>query len=383
MAKKRKRSYGAGELVPPRKPGGLWGVRIRSASGKREYRGGFATRELAERVMAKRQADATADAFGLPVSREGGGTLGEYAVSFLARRKPSHAAHAEDEGRWKKHIAPAFGHLTPAEVDQGRIRAFVETKRAEGLAAGTVRIMVTLLSQLFEDLIEDKHATANPARGLPKKTLRLMQPDHDPKTTPFIERLADIERIYRELPEPLNVAYAIGAMAGLRTGEVFALRWRHVDLQARRIHVRESVKGPVKDKDSRIVPIIAGLLPVLSAWKLKSGGELVCPPMREDGDRVNKKTPGKHLARALKKLGLEREGLGWYEATRHTFASQWVINGGSIEKLKEVLGHYSVVVTERYAHLRVDLFNERDLAGFPLTLGAEAGQVLPLREPSR
>jgi hypothetical protein len=41
------------------------------------------------------------------------------------------------------------------------------------------------------------------------------------------------------------------------------------------------------------------------------------------------------------------------------------------------------VVTERYAHLRVDLFNERDLAGFPLTLGAEAGQVLPLREPSR
>lgn len=30
--------------------------------------------------------------------------------------------------------------------------------------------------------------------------------------------------------------------------------------------------------------------------------------------------------------------------------------GRSIEELKEILGHYSVVVTERYAHLRPDLF---------------------------
>jgi len=31
--------------------------------------------------------------------------------------------------------------------------------------------------------------------------------------------------------------------------------------------------------------------------------------------------------------------------------SQWVLNGGSIEKLKEILGHDSVVMTERYTHL--------------------------------
>jgi hypothetical protein len=42
-------------------------------------------------------------------------------------------------------------------------------------------------------------------------------------------------------------------------------------------------------------------------------------------------------------------------------AAWWVLSGGSIEKLKEILGHYSVVITERYAHLRVDLFLARDL----------------------
>jgi site-specific recombinase XerD len=35
--------------------------------------------------------------------------------------------------------------------------------------------------------------------------------------------------------------------------------------------------------------------------------------------------------------------------------------GRSIEELKELLGHYSLIMTERYAHLRPDLFTARDL----------------------
>ena len=54
--------------------------------------------------------------------------------------------------------------------------------------------------------------------------------------------------------------------------------------------------------------------------------------------------------------------------TRHTFASQWVMNGGSIEKLKEILGHSTVQVTERYAHLRTDLFDQRELGTIALDL---------------
>lgn len=80
--------------------------------------------------------------------------------------------------------------------------------------------------------------------SLPRSVRRLATPTHDPRTTPFVEQLADVKRIYLKLPSPLNSAYAIGALAGLRTGEVFALRCEHVDLAARRIHVRESVKGP-------------------------------------------------------------------------------------------------------------------------------------------
>jgi hypothetical protein len=74
------------------------------------------------------------------------------------------------------------------------------------------------------------------------------------------------------------------------------------------------------------------------------------------------------LRAALKQLGLERDGLGWYEATRHTFASQWVLAGNSIEKVSVILGHWSVTQTEVYAHLRPDLFSTDDLATIAVDL---------------
>lgn len=81
---------------------------------------------------------------------------------------------------------------------------------------------------------------------------------------------------------------------------------------------------------------------------------------------------------ALAKLDLARPGLGWYEATRHTFASQWVMAGRSIEELKEILGHYSVVVTERYAHLRPDLFAAGAHQALSVDLSATGNDVVEM-----
>lgn len=392
MAKRqRKRQYGSGTVVPPATPGGTWAIRLRVGK-QRRYEGGISTRELAERALAKVQADGDAKALGLPVAPGTAGAVGDYATPFLARRKVTHAEHSTSTGTWRKHLGPAFDTLLPRDVDHGTIRRYIEGKLAAGLAPGTVRIHVALLSSLFEELVEDSVVSKNPARGLPKRLVNLMRPSHDPRTTPFVERLSDVQRIYAGLPEPLNVAYAIGAFAGLRTSEVFGLRWRHVDLATRRMHIREQ-RGlgkngkarTLKDKESRIVPVLDALLPVLTRWKLERGGEgdaVVIPPLRADGEYIAKSTPGKYLRATLAELGLQRPGLGWYEATRHTFASQWVMSGGSIEKLKEILGHHSVVVTERYAHLRVDLFTAKDLATIPVVLQDTPARVVRLERES-
>jgi hypothetical protein len=78
---------------------------------------------------------------------------------------------------------------------------------------------------------------------------------------------------------------------------------------------------------------------------------------------------------------LELPKMTWYQATRHTFASQWVMAGGTIEKLREVLGHSTVLVTERYAHLRADFFSPQDLNRISVDLSAATGKVIPLPRP--
>jgi hypothetical protein len=71
----------------------------------------------------------------------------------------------------------------------------------------------------------------------------------------------------------------------------------------------------------------------------------------------------------------------WSNATRHTFASQWVLAGNPIEVLSKVMGHSSVVVTERYAHLKPDLFSEKGFDAISVDLSQRAGNVVPISPP--
>src|SRR4051812_15568463 len=66
MRKRRKRrAHGGGQVVPPKLPGGTWGIRWREA-GQRRFKGGYQTRELAERVLAKVTGDVAVGHAGLP-----------------------------------------------------------------------------------------------------------------------------------------------------------------------------------------------------------------------------------------------------------------------------------------------------------------------------
>lgn len=353
----QRRTRGSGELY--REPSGSWAFRL-TIDGRRRYRGGFPSRDIANRARAKALGEAVLGRAGLTPDDRSSPKLRAIAVDFLRRRASTHRAADCDAYRWHRHMVKHFGHLRPSQVDVGVVRGFVEAK-LDDLAPGTIRICISLLSMLFESLRETNPSLTNPCRGLPESLRRLMRSNHDPKTTPFIESLDDVVKVFRALPHPVNVAFALGAFGGLRTGEVLALRWPQVKLSTRRIHVCESVRGPLKDRESRLVPVVDSLYEVLAAWSVRAENKRgrVLPPLRRDGKKVDRGTLWNALDAALDDLGLPR--ITWYQATRHTFASHWVMAGGSIEKLKEILGHYSVVMTERYAHLTPELFSAKDL----------------------
>jgi integrase len=278
----------------------------------------------------------------------------------------NHLASSYDErNRWKNHLAPALGHLTPDQVTVPVLKRLIQDLREKGLAPGTVGLQIALLSSFWGDLVEDGTATVNPVKMLSRKTRKNeLTSDQDWKKTPFLRDIKDVVRVHDRLAhydERIAIAYIVGALAGLRTGEVRALRWEHVNLETRLIHVQDKVgrrSGKVetpKDDESRFVPItdalywfIRNAMPAYPQSGLVCGGDVF----------VNDHRMGAYFAKVLAEL--ELPAMRWYEGTRHSYASQWVINGGSLETLREMMGHSSVQVTERYAHLIPGQYTDAD-----------------------
>jgi integrase len=257
-----------------------------------------------------------------------------------------------------------------------------------------VRNCVRLLSTFFTDIVEQGYAKANPALSLPRATKRLLRPSHDPKQTPFIERQEDIRRVFLKLEAPVSVVFAIGALAGLRPGEVLALEWTDFDLGAGRLLVQRQVRngrvGPPKSGKPRLVPLIDPLVKILSEYKLATGGTgRLFPAQSGRGGRAHWKAGGGaarflsvkvvwcELRAALKACGLP-EAMTLYHCTRHTYGAQHVMGGGSLATLREILGHSSVQVTERYGHLKPDLFRKEDLLKMNVDFARPGGEVIEL-----
>ena len=66
------------------------------------------------------------------------------------------------------------------------------------------------------------------------------------------------------------------------------------------------------------------------------------------GEQV--KDPKKSWSACLKAAGLKDADLHFHDL-RHTFASQWMMAGGELYSLKDILGHKTIAMTQRYAHL--------------------------------
>jgi integrase len=405
MARKpKRRGFGQGTI---RKRGLSWSIAWRE-NGQRRF-DTAPDEATAKRMLCKRLSDAALGKVGLQPDRKTAPTLAELAKLWLKRRELTHRAWRDDACRWRVHLDPFFGHCKPCEVDGAMIRRFVElklvegnrgkgnppkkpkTKPKKGLAPASVGMLIRVLSTFFSDIVEQGHVAVNPISALPRSTRKLYRSDQDPTMTPFLEKLEDVRRLFLALPEPTATMFAVGAFAGMRTSEVIGLSWEDVSLSDRRIHVRQQAHrgrlGPLKDSESRTVPLQAALVPILTAWKLRTGGTglLFRPANMDRGGRpelgtlpgfVRPQTLHRHLRDALKTCGLP--ALSWYQVTRHTFASQWIMAGRNISKLQAILGHSSIVTTQRYAHLSRNLFDASELDAMAVDLSRPAGDVVPI-----
>jgi integrase len=148
----------------------------------------------------------------------------------------------------------------------------------------------------------------------------------------------------------------VALRTGLRQGELLALRWEDVDLQKGLLRVRQSVtRGHVtepKSGRSRDIPLSDDAVAALKAQRHLRGPLVFCA----DDGRMLRKEECKHpLWRACKRSGLRR--IGWH-VLRHTFASHLTMRGVPLKVVQELLGHATMEMTMRYAHLSLNVPRE-------------------------
>ncbi len=166
----------------------------------------------------------------------------------------------------------------------------------------------------------------------------------------------------------------VAAYAGLRRGELVALRWSDVDFAGRKIIVRRALSGEIelrstKSRRARQVPLPAQAAAALERLSRRcefTGTDDYVFASRL-GRRLDPSALRRRFERARDAAGLEP--LRFHDL-RHTYGSLLVAGGIDLPSVKAAMGHSHITTTERYVHARpagelADRFT-RALAGSPL-----------------
>jgi len=165
----------------------------------------------------------------------------------------------------------------------------------------------------------------------------------------------DIQKLLPECPEHLRNIVECALNTGIRRAEILTLKWNQI--RNGLIYLEKTKNG-----DARQVPINDDLSVIFRRIKRDQG---VFLHEVKKGEKIEsryvftyqagKETPAKSIKRVDRsfKAALTRTGIEDFKFhdLRHTFASHFIMRGGTIKDLQEILGHRDIKMTMRYSHL--------------------------------
>ena len=245
------------------------------------------------------------------------------------------------------HVIPAFGERRLPDISREAIQTFLAAKLRNGFAWETVHHIRCALSKVLGTAEDWSYISDNPVRKtrLPRRECNSERPVITPQ---------HIQRLIAVLPEPAKSIALLLVLTGLRIGELFALRWKNVNLHDKVLQVTETVyegrfDKPKTKRSVRAIPLCREAVSILSALRRDtSEPEQLVFATHSGRPLCRRNLLRRQLGPAWKKLGLPK--VTWH-ALRHCHATLLDAVGAPLGSVQALLGHASPEVTRQiYLH---------------------------------
>lgn len=270
-------------------------------------------------------------------------TLGAFAERWIqdyaiVNNKPGEVDNKR--AKLRARLLPYFGSTPLDQISAFMIERFKANMLSSGTKPKSVNNYLGVLRRLLNtarewDIIESV-PTFKMLKVAPADTRFLLEED--------LERL-----LMHARPGVPRTMMLTAARTGLRFSELVALRWEDLDLERRWICVRQAyVRGHLgtpKNNRARFVYLPTEVQDALMQLPRCAGG-LIFNTAR-DGP-VHHKCADWWIRQAARYAGIE--GVHWH-VLRHTYASHLAMRGAPLQVIKDLLGHSTIDMTLRYAHL--------------------------------
>lgn len=284
----------------------------------------------------------------------------------------------------KNHILPALGQLSVEEMTHETIESFAtsllrgEADSGKPLSPRTVSDVLSVLRSILR--FARRSGAAVPCDG---SSVRIRRPAVEIRVLTRQEQEDLCRYLYNNI-SPRNAGILLSLFAGLRVGEVCALKWEDIHLEDRILHVRHTMQriqnldpagprtrivitAPKSTTSARTIPLPEDLTQILAALPGPRRGFFLTG---EEANFTEPKVMQNHFRRVSALAGVRDAN---YHALRHTFATRCVELGFDVKSLSELLGHSTVSMTmDRYVHPSLE-HKRRNMGLLAGLLSAEPG----------
>ena len=294
------------------------------------------------------------------------GTIFEGVYLEAARQNKKPNSVQTENGLFTKWIAPVIANLPLKDVSPFHLERIKKAIADGGLSARTASYALCVVRQVF-NFARDRDMTA-----CVSPTCKVKSPKTDNRRLRFLTH-DEADRLLEHVAKRSPELYAISLVSlhcGLRAGEIFNLMWSDVDFDRETLTLRDTKNGRTR------IAYMTGPVRELIADRDKGGpGEAVFPGR----GGVRRSYVSNAFERAVKDLGFN-DGITdarqkvVFHTLRHTFASWLVEQGTDLYSVKELMGHRTLSMTERYSHLAPESLR-RAVKGLEAGIKAKTGET--------